>query len=364
MLNYLKNTNTFIRYRYWEYWPVWLAYLPVIPVILFYALVTRRLFFFSNVNPVFKTGALMGASKFKILSQIPDKYKPKTILNTKQPNRIEIALDDIRKAQIEFPLIVKPNIGERAVLVELIHDEDELEKYIRANDIDILIQEFISLPNECGIFYIRKPSESKGKVVSIGLKNFFKLKGDGKSTVRRLMELNPRYKLQIERFEDQGNYDVLNRVLALNEEFKVEPIGNHNRGTTFIDGNHLICKEVDALFDKINASMDQVYYGRFDVKYNTWEELKKGVNIRILEMNGVASEPIHIYDASVPLKDKYKSFYRLWHTIFQISRIQKSRGIHPIRSTAAIKAYREYKGYMKSLNANWRQAHRSELSIG
>ena len=108
MLNYLKNTKTFIRYRYWEYWPVWLAYLPVIPVILFYAMVARRLFFFSNVNPIFKTGALIGASKFKILSQIPDRFKPKTLLNSNQPNRVAKALNDINEAHV--PVLNKYNV--------------------------------------------------------------------------------------------------------------------------------------------------------------------------------------------------------------------------------------------------------------
>lgn len=354
MIQKIKNSNTFIKYRNWEYWPMWMVYLPVLPLILFYALRARRWFFFSNVNPVFKTGALMGASKYQILSEIPERFRPRTIMNKFNSDRVQNAFLDMEHANLQFPIIVKPDIGERGLLVELIRDKEELIKYLSANDIDIIIQEYIDLPNECGIFYIRKPSEQKGNIVSIGLKSFFKIVGDGRSTVKEIMESNPRYKLQIERLEKE-NSKLLKTIYPEGNEIQIEPIGNHSRGTTFIDGNHLIDDKINLLFDKLNDQMRDVHYGRFDIKYNTWEELLEGKNLKILELNGVASEPIHVYDASVPIKDKYKSFFNLWKTIFEISKIQKSRGIFPIRVNVAYRAYKEYKNYIKSINKNWRQ---------
>ena len=107
--------------------------------------------------------------------------------------------------------------------------------------------------------------------------------------------------------------------------------------------------------------MDEVYYGRFDIKYNTWEELLQGKNIKILEMNGVASEPIHVYDQNVPIRDKYKTFYGLWKTIYEISDIQRSRGIDPINVFAAYKIIREYKKYVKGVNPNWQNV--KEISL-
>lgn len=362
MLDYLKNTKTFIRYRYWEYWPIWLVYLPVIPVALFYALRMRRFFFFSNVNPIFKTGAFLGASKFKILSQIPREHIPQTILVKNFGDRIGSAISQLRNSGISYPLIVKPDVGERGLLVELIKNEAELVDYLSANKIDIIIQEYVDLKNECGIFYIRKPSEKKGKVVSIGLKAFFNLIGDGHSTVRELMERIPRYKLQIERFEERNNA-ILEMIPGEDEVLQLEPIGNHSRGTTFIDGNHLITKELDDLFDNINAQMPEVYYGRFDVKYNNWEELINGRGFKILEMNGVASEPIHIYDQSVPIRDKYKCLFGCWRTLFEISNIQNARGIRPIKLPDAFREFRNYKNHIKSINLNWRDETKTSIGI-
>jgi len=354
MIKYIKNSRTYIRYSNWEYWPIWLVYLPVVPLFLYFVLRTKRFFFFSNVNPLFKTGDLMGASKSKILNKIPKAYRPLTIINRNQPNRVALAIEEINSSNLQFPLIVKPDIGERGLLVELIQNEKELGSYLSANNIDIIIQEYVKLPKECGIFYIRKPSQEKGQIVSVGLKKYFDLEGDGQSTIRELMLKNPRYKLQIDRYE-LYHQQVLSNVLPLGEVLVLDPIGNHSRGTIFSDGNHLISQKLDDLFDRINDEMEDVYYGRFDIKYNDWDELLEGKNFKILEMNGVSSEPIHIYDNSISIRDKYKSFYSLWRTIFEISNIQKKRGVLPIKSKKGLQVWRNYNNYIKSINLNWRQ---------
>ncbi len=363
MVDKIKKSNLIIKLTHWEYWPVWLAYLPVLPIVLYYVFRTRRWFFFSNVNPLFKTGALMGASKYKILSQIPEDYIPVTFYVEKEKREVRLVLEQMRSSGLNFPIIAKPDVGERGILVALIESEKELKAYLNANNIDILIQEYIDLPNECGIFYVRKPSDTEGHVVSVGLKDFLRLKGDGFSTIRQLMETDQRSRLQIDRMEEEGATAVLDKVLAKDETFLVEPIGNHCRGTTFSDGNHLINDKLNTLFNKINSSMEEVYYGRFDVKYGNWDDLLEGKNFKILEMNGIASEPIHIYDHRVKIKDKYKSFYSLWRTIYEISNIQKARGIQPISLKMAFIAFREYKMYIKSLDANWKSNVDRELSL-
>ena len=353
MLKKVRNSNFVIKWTHWEYWPIWMAYLPVLPLILFYALRSRKFFFFSNVNPLFKTGALMGASKYQILSQIPQQFIPKTFFVSKHNNDLESVLFQIQKNKLEFPIIVKPDIGERGLLVALINNENELQSYLNANKIDLIVQEYINFENECGIFYVRKPSEKRGRIVSVGLKDFLRIKGDGKSTVKEIMLMNQRSKLQIPRME-QSQDPLLHKVLQLGETITLEPIGNHNRGTCFINGNHLISEKLDSLFNQINDEMEEVYYGRFDIKYNTWEKLLEGEDLKILEMNGVASEPIHVYDATVRIRDKYKSFYGLWRTIYEISNIQKQRGIQPIDIKTAFATFKEYKSYIKSINVNWK----------
>jgi hypothetical protein len=83
-----------------------------------------------------------------------------------------------------------------------------------------------------------------------------------------------------------------NRTMILSE------IGNHSKGTQFLTGNHLISNSLESVFDKLNHQIDGWYYGRIDLKYKSWEELLEDKNFKIVEINGVMSEPTHIYDAT------------------------------------------------------------------
>jgi len=261
---------------------------------------------------------------------------------------------DFCKSKIKcFHMDLVIQLGERGLLVELIADENELETYLHANPIDIIIQEYVQYEKECGIFYIRNPLETKGEIVSIGLKDFLKIKGDGISTIRCLMEGNQRSKLQIKRLE-VSRPTFLSTVPDKDEMVAIEPIGNHSRGTCFLDGNHLKSETLNAIFDNMSNQMPNVYYGRFDIKYNTWGELLEGKNFKILELNGVASEPIHIYDKNVPVFEKYKSFYSLWKKLYEISKVQKSRGYQPMNVKGALSSVISYFKYMRSINPNWR----------
>ena len=68
-------------------------------------------------------------------------------------------------------------------MVKKIDTDEDLEKYLQKNDVDILIQEFIDYKNECGILYSRIPGKEKGKITSITLKKFLTITGDGTSTL-------------------------------------------------------------------------------------------------------------------------------------------------------------------------------------
>jgi len=333
---------------------MWLAYLPIIPVVVYYAIKAKRIFFFTNVNPLFSTGALMGASKYDILKLVPDPFMPISLMSKPSNSRCQEVLEMMKQRGLIFPVIAKPDVGERGLLVELISDELELKKYLEANTIDIIIQEYVSYENECGIFYIRNPLEAKGDVVSIGLKDFMKIKGDGKSSIKDLMQKDQRSKLQIKRLEG-SKQNILNSVPAKGEMVNLEPIGNHCRGTCFVDGSHLKSEALNKIFDKISDEMPDVYYGRYDIKYNSWDELLEGRNFKILELNGVASEPIHVYDQNVPIFQKYKSFYSLWKKLYEISKIQKRRGYDPMNIKGAIKSIISYFKYIRSINSNWRE---------
>ncbi len=337
----------------WEFWPMWLANLPVGLIWLFFSFRARNLFFFSTVNHRFENGAMMGASKINILNHIPKSLLPKTRLIKSGSDKFMMAINAMNDLNLAFPIILKPDIGERGLLVELIKSEQELKAYLESNDINFILQEYIDYPNEAGIFYYRMPNEPKGKIVSIALKNYLSITGDGNSTWRELLGNHFHGALQIDRLKSSyGKY--FEEVLEKGKKVIIEPIGNHCRGTQIVNGNHLIDVDLSETFDSINQSMKDVYYGRYDIKYNSWEELKRGENFKIIELNGIASEPMHIYDEQISIVKKYAFFYGLWKVIFKISKMQRAKGIQPISFREAWFYIRSYIKYIRSINKQWR----------
>ncbi|HPI55083.1 MAG TPA: hypothetical protein PLU10_10345, partial [Chitinophagaceae bacterium] len=59
-------------------------------------------------------------------------------------------------------------------------------------------------------------------------------------------------------------------------------------------------------FDTICAQIDGFYFGRFDLRVNSIEDLLQGNNIQIMELNGLTSDPAHIFDPNSRLRDAIK----------------------------------------------------------
>jgi hypothetical protein len=228
------------------------------------------------------------------LELIPEIYKPKSVFIPKKRD-FENIIKDLNKQAIDYPLIIKPDIGFRGMLVQKIHSDNELKRYLEAYPINLIIQEFITLPNECGIFYHRLPNNKKGTISSLTVKSFLSVQGDGFSTLSELISYDNRAQ-HYSTLLKKDHKDSWDSIIDKNKTILLSDIGNHCKGTQFINGNHLIDKELENTLDKLNAEIDGWYYGRLDIKYNTIEELRKGKSLKILEINGIIAEPTHIYD--------------------------------------------------------------------
>jgi hypothetical protein len=301
----------------YEYWPIWLFYIPIAIYIFWLAIKARSFTYFTTVNPGIKNSGIFNYSKYKILQDLPPSCTPRSILL----NRGE----KITKAPqgLLYPIIAKPDMGERGKGVKLLYNDGELQSYMEHTAQDIILQEYIDLPSEAGIFYVRQPSEKKGTITSFTTKRYLSIIGDGQSTIRSLMSHDYRAKLQIR----SQKKDFLAIIPRVGEYVKIEPIGNHNRGTKFINSNHLISKQLIDTFDQIASNVEGFYYGRFDLKYLNIEDLALGKNIKIVELNGINSEPTHIYDQSRGIISAYKDFFHHQKLLYEIAQENYKRGI-------------------------------------
>ncbi|MBA3901698.1 MAG: hypothetical protein H0X62_16100 [Bacteroidetes bacterium] len=337
----MPGSNFFIRLTHWEYWPTKLVYFPVFIYYLWLAIKSRSFFFFDNVNPVMEAGGLFGTSKYKQLNFLSDNLKPKTIL-IHPGTFIGAVMEKLKREEITFPFIAKPDKAERGIGVELLHDLPGLEKYLKNVSFDFIIQEYISFPFEAGVFYYRFPDAKSGKIPSIVLKEFLSVTGDGISSINELMLKSERAKLVLKRQKIQlGN--KINAIPAEGERMLLEPIGNHNRGTAFIDGNYLINENLEKIFNAIANQLPDFHYGRFDLKAPSLEAFCKGEQLRIVEVNGVNAEPAHIYDASTPILVAWRTLFCHWGIIYQISKINSAKGLKPAKLYSMLSHFREWK---------------------
>jgi len=308
------------RMLHYEFWPVWVFYAPFFFQWFYYSIRSGSLLYFMRANPGMEFGGLLQSSKYKALNQIDQAYLPKTVFvptSTKETNPIE---------HFDFPFICKPDIGERGKGVALVRNEEDWHKVKKKIKDSFLLQEFVPGELELGILYYKYPNGKSG-ISSIVSKRFLRVVGDGEKSVKELIENNMRASLREDYFKKKFK-NRLDEVLAAEEELVLEEIGNHCRGTTFFNSNHLINQELVNLFEKIAEPLEDFNYGRFDLKVNSIEDLYQGRNIKIIEVNGVNSEPTHIYDPEYSLLRAYKDVSQNLRIVYEIAKENKNRPIN------------------------------------
>jgi hypothetical protein len=323
---------------HWEYWPFQIVYIPIYFLWAYYALKARSIFFFNACDPTIKNGGFMMESKMEIYNLIPQQFYPETkfVKEKISFNQVETIL---KNSGIKFPFIAKPDIGLRGSAVKKITSREELQAYHSKANFDYLIQDLIPYENEVGIFYVRFPHEKNGRITGIVAKEFLIIKGDGCSTIEELLKENPRYQFQLKALEKEyGNQ--LKMILDKDEKRNLVPYGNHARGAKFLDFSNLISPELTKVIDEMCLQIPEFYFGRMDLMYNSWAELEEGKNFSMVELNGAASEPTHIYDPKHSLFFAWKELARHIRYMFQISVENHKRGFPYLSHKKGMEQYR------------------------
>src|SRR5690606_35358451 len=143
----------------------------------------------------------------------------------------------------------------------------------------------------------------------------------------------------------------LNKILPAGEEKVLVPFGNHARGAKFLDDSHLIDDQLRTVIDNACRQIKEFYYGRLDIRYNSWEELRLGKSFCIIEVNGAGAEPTHMYDPKHSLFYAWKEIIRHWIILWRISRINHRRGYPYLSLREGIRMFKEDKKHSKKLAA-------------
>jgi membrane protein DedA with SNARE-associated domain len=316
----------------WEFWPTWLFYLPVVPWLAWLSLRYRGILTWTSANPGIPQGGVVGESKYDILRQLPaHAVVPTLYLPTAQLNsRVSLVQRAVGQHRLTYPLILKPDAGQRGDGVKRVGDCWEVERYLEAQSTPVIAQSYHPGPFEAGIFYYRIPDEPTGHIFSITDKVFPRLVGDGHSTLEELIWRHPRYRMQAAVFLSR-HQAMRGHVLATGAIFPLALAGNHCQGTLFRDGTHLITPELERRIDKIARQFPGFFIGRFDIRYTNPDRFAAGEDLAIVELNGVMSESTNLYDPTWSLWAAYATLCRQWELLYRIGAANRRRGDRPTR---------------------------------
>lgn len=349
MLTKILHRPFFIKLFNWEYWPFHIVYAPVYIYWMWLGLRSRSFFFFNTSNPSIKNGGFLLESKKDIYDLMPKQYYPPTLF-FKAGTNIDTVAKEVTSQTYSFPLIGKPDIGGRGRGVKKLEDMEEVMTYARDSKVDYLLQEYVPYENEAGIFYYRYPNERNGHISGIVHKEFLTVAGDGHSSIEELLKKEKRFILQLATLQ-MTNKDELQVVLAVGEKYLLVPYGNHARGAKFLDASDMIDEALTESMDKVSKQINGFYFGRMDIKYRCWEDLRQGKNFSIIELNGAGSEPTHIYDPKHSIFFAWKEIIRHLNILSKISRISKSQNNIPYMNIASgLQMIRENSRYEKMMN--------------
>ncbi len=324
------------KLRHWEFWPFYIVYLPVIAYICILGLRRGGLTLFTATNPGMPAGGIVGESKTAILDQLAASGSVAEYRRISRDLPVEDQLgqvDTFMQAHgLDLPVVFKPDIGERGTDVAIIRNRDQMRPYFQQARHDVIVQRYIA-GREFGIFYYRYPGRKQGKIFSIVDKQRIFLTGDGRSTLETLILKDARA-VCLAPLHFREHRRRLYRVPSRGERVELVSVGAHARGTVFLDANHLATDTLAAEMDRISRHFQGFYFGRYDVRVPSAEDLQRGEEIRILELNGVTSEAGHVYDPSRGLLEAWRILMRQWKIAVEIGKLNRDKGA-PVLSVPA-----------------------------
>jgi hypothetical protein len=289
----------------------------------------------THVNPCMPLGGLVGESKSDILRLIPSQYVLpfQTIDPAAVEQRVRVVLEFLTRTQLDWPVILKPDVGQRGEGVKRINSLDEARNYFNLHEQKSIVQAFHPGPFEVGLFYYRFPGHETGEIFSITDKIFPAVIGDGVSTLRQLIERHPRLRRQRHIFF-ASHAKHLKDVPQHGQTLRLSDTGNHCRGTMLRDGAAWVTPELSTAINTIATQIHGFYFGRFDIRYNDPALLAKGTDLGIIELNGLTSEATHIYDPDGSLWQAWKTLIKQWRIAYRIGHANATRQrpsvtIHP-----------------------------------
>jgi hypothetical protein len=316
-----------------EFWPGWFFYAPVVVQWVALGLWHGDFSLPTAANPAIDTGGLCGESKGDILDLVSGPARAPIAAYARfdvGDDAGSAAAEAMERAGLGFPLVAKPDIGCNGTGVRLVKDRAGLARYLAEfpRGRCVMLQEFVPDENEAGLFYVREPGAKTGRITSITLKHAPTVTGDGRRTLRALIEAHERFGRLPDLFLNRPA-EELDSVPPPGERVRLVFVGNHCKGSIFEDGTDLATPALLAALERLAGSMPEFHFGRVDVRFSSLAELRAGTGFRILEINGVGAEATHVWDPRMKLLDAWRAELSHFGAAWRIGAANRARGHAP-----------------------------------
>jgi pimeloyl-ACP methyl ester carboxylesterase len=325
--------SQWLRLTRWEFWPPWVFYPPLLVYIVYLIVKHRSLTVFTAANPAIVAGGFVGESKYEILQALSGSAafiaRARLIEGSlTETERVSAAQTFMADEGLTFPIVLKPNNGQRGSGVVVVRSEEALHECLVQSTVDTIIQEYAS-GQEFGVFYYRHPSEAHGHIFSVTEKRFPTMVGDGRHTLEELILHDDRAVCSARYYLDR-HQNQLTVIPAAGESVQLVELGTHCRGSMFLDGHSVMTPELEGRFEAIARGFEGFNFGRFDVRASAGlDAFRRGEAFKIIELNGVTSEATHIYHPGTPLWSAYRVLMDQWRIAFEIGEENQTRGAAP-----------------------------------
>lgn len=314
----MKIKEALYKLTHWETWHHHAKYIPISPVWAWYIIRSGAPWFFTPSNPTLTFGGFEGEGKKEMYEQLPPGSYPNTIYIQPETAFHEVE-QQVAAAGFTYPFIVKPNVGMMGFMFRKISNPEQLKKYHDAIPIEYLVQELVDYDLEISAFYYRMPNEKKGTISGLLQKEPPYIIGDGSSSIEQLIQQHEGI-----RFKTDGmlvrHAEWKDNILPEGEKYYLSHASNRRQGARLKGIDNEIDERLQELFDSFSHYSGKFYYGRYDIKCTSVEDLKQGKNFSILEFNGAGAGIQHINANHYSLWKAMGIILTHWKMMFRISR--------------------------------------------
>ncbi len=362
-------------------WETLFWYYQYYPIMAIYRRMIRSI---NGLNPGMSgLSGLFEISKTEIATHLSPTYCPKTVtIESRQAPSTLIEVVEQSGLDVESGVICKPDMGERSFGVKIVRSREELVEYARGIKRRFLVQELIKEPKEFTLSFFRlapdcpertpassttePPEAAIFEVRTLAERVLPTVVGNGTSTVAELIGLGDFSERQQKNMISMLSSQELEKVPLPGEVEEIGRIGSVDYGIELKirelspQQRSQLNKMVARILTNQQGELYDVWFGRFDLRANSFEELLEGRS-KVIELNGAMAGPQEGLVKGLDIRERYRVFKAQYIRMGELAlcNIAAGRG----RKNSRILFFWETYKKLRSNPAQWKGALEARRTI-